>query len=139
MSTNAKSFEERAASEPTDLHKAFAHWIEMETGVKPDLKTVQLVCSLRMDFQKSETNQADLAKRKKAAADKKAKAAAEKRERLQKQLAKLQAELAETAEVEPAVSVPAETAAPAQAAAPTLPVKRAPARKRPTSARPAAK
>lgn len=101
--SNAKSFAERAASEPTDLHRNFAAWLKEQTGVDVDLKTVQLACSMRMDFQKSEENQDHLADRKQAAAAKKAKAAADKKARLEKQLAALQAELAkETAPVQPA-------------------------------------
>ena len=106
MSNTAKSYEERATSAPTELHKRFAEWLEIETGVKVDLKTVQLVCSMRHDYQKSEANQAHLAERKqKAAADKKARAAAKKL-KLEAQLAKLQGELAAAAPVVPA-STPA--------------------------------
>ena len=106
MSNTAKSYEERATSAPTELHKRFAEWLEIETGVKVDLKTVQLVCSMRMDYQKSEANQSHLQERKqKAAADKKARAAAKKL-KLEAQLAKLQGELAAAAPVVPA-STPA--------------------------------
>ncbi|MFD5508425.1 hypothetical protein ACFWIB_11715 [Streptomyces sp. NPDC127051] len=138
-STNAKTLAARAASAPTELHKNFAAWLKAETGVDVDLKTVQLACSMRMDFQASEANQADLAKRKKAAADKKQKAAAEKRARLEKQLAALQAELAKETET-PATPVAkkAATPTPAEPVTPAVP-QRAPSVKRPTSARPAAK
>ncbi|MFE3516669.1 hypothetical protein [Streptomyces sp. NPDC059166] len=112
MTTNAKSFEERAASEPTELHKNFAEWLFVQTGVKPDLKTVQLVCSMRMDFQRSEENQKHLADRKKAAADKAAKAKAAKIAKAKETLAKLQAEIA----AEEATSTPAEKPAPAKKA-----------------------
>ncbi|MFI0143840.1 hypothetical protein [Streptomyces globisporus] len=112
MSTNAKTFEERAASEPTELHKNFAEWLEIQTGIKPDLKTVQLVCSMRMDFQRSEENQKHLADRKKAAADKAAKAKAAKIAKAKETLAKLQAEIA----AEEATSTPAEKPAPARKA-----------------------
>lgn len=73
-----------AAKAPTDLHKNMAKWLEETTGYAPDLKTVQLVCSMRMEFQASEANQADLAQRRAAAIAKqeervaKAKAAAAK-------------------------------------------------------------
>ncbi|MER7731936.1 hypothetical protein ABTX80_13740 [Streptomyces erythrochromogenes] len=123
MTANAKSFEERAASEPTDLHKAFAEWLFIQTGIKPDLKTVQLTCAFRMDFQKSEENQKDLKARKAAALAKKQKAAADKRARLEKQLAALQAELAKEDTAQTAASMPAETAAPTAPAAPAEPEK----------------
>lgn len=74
---NAKTnFEARAAAQPTELHKAFADWIYVQTGIRPDLKAVQLACIFRMDYQRSEDNQKALAERKaKAAAAKKASAA----------------------------------------------------------------
>ncbi len=53
--------------EPTQLHKNFAAFIEEQTGYAPDLKTVQIATVLRMPFQRSEANQADLAARRKAA------------------------------------------------------------------------
>lgn len=59
-----------AAKAPSDLHKNMAKWLEETTGQVVDLKTVQLVCSLRMEFQASEANQSDLAIRKAAAAKK---------------------------------------------------------------------
>jgi len=100
-----KTFAERAATEPTELHKAFAKWIKEQTGFEPDLKTVQLVTTLRMDFQKSDENQAALKERKEAAAKKEAEAKA-------KRLAKLEAELAklkgEDAADEPKPEEPAE-------------------------------
>lgn len=91
--TSAQSLQDRAAHEPTDLHKNFAEWLKVNTGVDVDLKTVQLACSMRMDFQRSEDNQADLAARKAAAAAKAEAAKRMKRERLEAQLAKIQAEL----------------------------------------------
>ncbi|MFH9575712.1 hypothetical protein ACH4MG_34920 [Streptomyces sp. NPDC017454] len=134
-SENAKTYADRAQSEPTELHKNFAQWIEEQTGIKPDLKTVQIVCSMRMDFQRSEENQKHLKDRKAAAEAKRKKQAAEKKARLEKQLAELQAELAkETAE-----SMPAEKAAPAKKAVaakpedkPATPTRRT--RKAPTKA-----
>lgn len=82
-----KTFAERAQAEPTELHKAFAKWIEEKTGVTPDLKTVQLAVTMRMDFQSSEENQ-------KALADRKAEAAKKAEDAKAKRLAKLEAELA---------------------------------------------
>lgn len=84
-----KTFAERAASEPTELHKRFAEWIEKETGVKPDLKTVQLAVAMRMDFQRSEANQASLTDRKAEAARKEAERVAKRKAQLEKELAKL--------------------------------------------------
>lgn len=84
-----KNFEALAAKAPTQLHEEFAHWLFIQTGVKVDVKTVQLAVSFRMDFQASPENQKSLAERKaKAAADKKA-SAARKQAKLQAALAKL--------------------------------------------------
>lgn len=109
-----KTFAERAAAEPTDLHKQFADWLKEKTGVDVDLKTVQLVTVMRMDFQSSEENQAALKERKAAAAKKAEEAKA-------KRLAKLEAELAklkgEDAVDEPKPEEPAE--APTAEAEPT--------------------
>ena len=93
-----KTFAERAATEPTDLHKAFAEWIEAKTGIKPDLKTVQLAVTLRMDFQSSEENQKALAERKAEAAKKAEEAKARKLAKLEAELAKLKGEEAKDAE-----------------------------------------
>lgn len=90
----AKTFVERAAAEPTELHKAFAKWIEEQTGFTPDLKTVQLVTTMRMDFQKSEENQAALKDRKANAAKKAEEAKARKLAKLEAELAKLKGEAA---------------------------------------------
>lgn len=84
-----KTFAERAATEPTDLHKAFAEWIEAKTGIKPDLKTVQLAVTLRMDFQSSEENQEALKARKAEAAKKAEEVKARKLAKLEAELAKL--------------------------------------------------
>ncbi len=75
----AKSFPKAAvaAKAPSDLHKNMAKWLEETTGAVVDLKTVQLVCSLRMEFQASEANQSDLAARR-------AKSAAKAEERVAK-------------------------------------------------------
>lgn len=84
-----KNFEALAAKAPTQLHEEFAHWLFIQTGVKVDVKTVQLAVSFRMDFQASPENQKSLAERKaKAAADKKA-SATRKAAKLQAALAKL--------------------------------------------------
>lgn len=83
-----------AAKAPTDLHKNMAKWLLETTGYEPDLKTVQLVCSMRMEFQASDANQADLAARRAAAIKKqeervaKAKAAAAKAVERAEKLAK---------------------------------------------------
>jgi len=84
-----KTFAERAAAEPTELHKAFAKWIEEKTGYTPDLKTVQLAVTMRMDFQSSEENQKALAERKAEAAKKAEEAKARKLAKLEAELAKL--------------------------------------------------
>lgn len=72
--STAKDYKALAAKDPSTLHENFAAWLEEQTGYKVDLKTVQLVASLRHDFQRSDANQKDLAKRR-AEAAKKAKAA----------------------------------------------------------------
>ena len=99
--TSKKTFAERAASEPTELHKAFAQWIEDKTGVKPDLKTVQLVTTLRMDFQRSDENQATLKARKVEAAKAAETAKAKKLAKLEAELAKLKGEQATEDEAKP--------------------------------------
>ncbi|MEV6207027.1 hypothetical protein [Kitasatospora sp. NPDC051914] len=116
--TSKKTLADRAAAAPTELHKAFAEWLYVQTGVKVDLKTLQLAVSMRHDFQASEENQQSLAARKAEAERKRKAAAAEKKARLQKQLAALQAELDKADEPETAPVLPAETPAPAPAAAP---------------------
>src|SRR5690242_7389172 len=89
-----KTFAERAAAEPTELHKAFAKWIEEKTGFTPDLKTVQLAVTMRMEFQSSEENQKALAERKAEAAKKAEEAKARKLAKLEAELAKLKGEQA---------------------------------------------
>lgn len=93
-----KTFAERAQAEPTELQKRFADWIEEQTGVKPDLKSVQLACALRMDFQHSDENQEALQAKKRKAAEDKKKAAERKRAKLEAELAKLKGETAEASE-----------------------------------------
>lgn len=76
----AKSNAPRAdlvGKEPGTLHKNFAAWLTEQTGYKVDEKSVQLATILRMDFQRSDVNQRDLAARRQAKAD--AAAAREKR------------------------------------------------------------
>lgn len=90
--TSAKTFAERAATEPTELHKNFAEWIKAQTGYDADLKTVQIVCAMRMDFQKSEENQNALKDRKANAAKKAEEAKAKKLAKLEAELAKLKGE-----------------------------------------------
>jgi hypothetical protein len=84
-----KNYEALAAKAPTQLHQDFAEWIFIQTGVKVDLKTVQLVTTLRMDFQASPENQAKLAERKAAAAARKKASAERKKAKLEAELAKL--------------------------------------------------
>jgi hypothetical protein len=95
MSDSKKlTFAQRAAAQPTELHVRFAKWLETNCNIDNiDLKSVQLACSLRMDFQASEDNQQALAARRSEAANKQAKAAAAKRARLEAQLKKINDEL----------------------------------------------
>lgn len=103
-----KTFAERAAAEPTELHKAFAKWIEEKTGVTPDLKSVQLAVTLRMEFQASEENQTAL-KERKAKAEVEAKKKAEARKaKLLAELAKLNGETTEPVADEAKPEEPAE-------------------------------
>src|SRR3546814_8085432 len=101
-----KTFAERAAAEPTELHKAFAKWIEEKTGQKVDLKTVQLASVLRMDFQRSDENQAALKERKAKAEQVEADRVAKRRIKLEAELAKLNGTVAEEA---PKPETPTET------------------------------
>lgn len=101
-----KTFAERAAAEPTELHKQFADWLKEKTGVDVDLKTVQLVTTMRMDFQSSEENQAALKERKAAAAKKAEEAKAKRLAKLEAELAKLKG--SEDAADEPKPEEPAE-------------------------------
>ena len=91
MSNTKKNFEALAAKAPTQLHQDFAEWLFIQTGVKVDVKSVQLACSFRMDFQASPENQANLAERKAAAAAKKKASAANKKARLEAKLAEVKA------------------------------------------------
>lgn len=91
MSNSPKNFEALAAKAPTQLHQDFAEWLFIQTGVKVDVKSVQLACSFRMDFQASPENQKSLAERKAAAAAKKKASAANKKARLEAKLAEVKA------------------------------------------------
>lgn len=111
--SNKKSFADRAATEPTELHKQFAAWLKERTGVEVDLKTVQLVTTLRMDFQRSEENQTALKDRKAAAATKAETDKAKKLAKLEAELAKLKGETAtETATPEEPAEAPKDEAEP---------------------------
>lgn len=106
-----KTFAERAAAKPTELHERFAEWIKAETGFDADLKTVQLAVAFRMDFQASPENQAALSTKKGAAAEKEAARIAKRKAALEKELAKLTSAVV----VEP-TPVVGEVAAPAEEA-----------------------
>jgi hypothetical protein len=75
-----------AANQPSQLHKNMVAWLAA-AGQEVDLRTVQLVCSLRMDFQASEMNQNDLKARKAAAAQKQLDRVAKAQERADKAVA----------------------------------------------------
>lgn len=94
-----KNFEALATAEPTEMQKRFAEWIFIQTGVRPDLKTVQLACALRMDFQASPENQAHLAEKRAKAAEAKKSSAERKRAKLEAELAKLKGEVTGEAKV----------------------------------------
>jgi hypothetical protein len=111
-SKTAKTFAERAATEPTELHKAFAKWIEEQTGFAPDLKTVQLVTTMRMDFQRSDENQTALKTRKSDAAKKADEVKAKRLAKLEAELAKLKGEAVEQDAAKP-VEASKESAKPA--------------------------
>lgn len=86
---NQKNYEALAAKAPTQLHEDFAEWLFVKTGIKVDVKTVQLAVSFRMDFQASPENQKSLADRKAKAAQLKKSSAARKAAKLEAELAKL--------------------------------------------------
>jgi hypothetical protein len=76
--------------DPTDLHRRFAEWIITEVGYdRVDIKTVQLACALRIEFQRSEANQAALDERRRNAATKKSKREDAQRQRVLDRAAKL--------------------------------------------------
>lgn len=108
-----KNYEAIAAKAPTQLHEDFAQWLYVQTGVRVDLKTVQLVTVLRHDFQASPENQKALADRKaKAAAAKKA-SAERKKAKLEKMLAEIKGE-AKTETAEPVEEAKTEEPGPVQ-------------------------
>jgi len=108
-----KNYEAIAAKAPTQLHEDFAQWLYVQTGVRVDLKTVQLVTVLRHDFQASPENQQALAERKaKAAAAKKA-SAERKKAKLEKMLAEIKGE-AKTETAEPVEEAKTEEPGPVQ-------------------------
>jgi hypothetical protein len=94
-----KNIEAVATAEPTELQKRFAEWIYIQTGIRPDLKTVQLACALRMDFQASPENQAHLAEKRAKAAEAKKSSAERKKAKLEAELAKLKGEVTGSAAV----------------------------------------
>lgn len=89
-----RDFEKLLAKEPNQNHTDFVAWFEDKTGVKLDVKTVQYAISTYSEFQRSPEHRATTQARRIAAAEKRAKAQVAKRERLQKQLAKLEEEKA---------------------------------------------
>jgi hypothetical protein len=102
-----KNYEALAAKAPTALHEEFAHWLFIQTGVKVDLKTVQLAVSFRMDFQASPENQKSLAERKANAAAAKKASASRKKAKLEAKLAEVKGETAPVVE-ESVVEEPSE-------------------------------
>ena len=87
-----------ADKEPSHLHKAYAVWIEERTGVKVDVKAVQLAVVLYQKYQKSPEN---AERREQEREEKEAKAEAEKAEKAEKAKA-AKAEKAEGADEAPA-------------------------------------
>lgn len=110
-----------AEKEPTALHVGFKDWLERQTGLTNlDLKSIQLATVLRMEYQRSDENQARLSASKQARAD--ADAA-----RAEKRAAK------KTAKKAPASKTASKTAA-KKAPATKKAAKKAPARRRATKA-----
>jgi hypothetical protein len=62
--------------EAKQMHKNFVRYIKDETGYDADEKSVHLATLLRMDFQRSDLNQGELAARRKASEDRQAAQAA---------------------------------------------------------------
>ena len=106
--------------DPTPVMENFADWIEDQTGYEVDRRSVALAGTLRMVFQKSPENQADLEERRQAAEDKKA----ARLERQEARAAKVAQEAKAAKTAKPAAKAPAK--APATKAAPA---KRTPAAK----------
>lgn len=119
----AKKTAERAdlvEKEPTQLHSDFTAYIQEQTGYEADEKSVQLATILRMDFQKSDANQARL----QAAKSAREQVAQERAERAE-------ARKAAKAEKTEAKSAKKSTAkAPEKKAAGKAPAKKAPARRK---------
>lgn len=92
-----KDFTYLADKEPTDLHVSYAAWIQEQTGVAVDVKTVQLAAVLRMAFQASERNQEDLERRRAEAAAKQSAKAAAKEAKEREEYERLQAKFAAAA------------------------------------------
>lgn len=76
-----------AEKEPTQLHKNFAEWVEKETGVEVDLKTLQMAVVLRIPFQRSEANQEHIAERKESKATREAELEQRRQERADRKVA----------------------------------------------------
>lgn len=110
--------------EPTTLHSDFAEYIQEETGYEADLKSVQLATLLRMDFQKSEKNQARIQASREAKAEALEERARKKAEREEKRAAK------EAAKAEKSTKAPAAKKAPAKKAAAKKAAAKAPTRRR---------
>ena len=71
--SSEKDFAELAKKPATDLHIRFTAWLERETGITGlDVKTVQLACIFRHDFQASAENQDALEAQRKATEEAKA-------------------------------------------------------------------
>ena len=65
---NPDRFEKLVDKDPSDLHERFAEWLVEKTGYEDvDVKSVQLACALRIEFQKSPENQEVLAAKRDAA------------------------------------------------------------------------
>lgn len=110
--------------EPTPLQDSFYNWIVEKTGYEDlDPKSVQLAVALRMTFQRSEENQADLEARREAALAAKEEREARRAEREERAAAK--------EEEEPAAA-PAKRGRPAKATATPAPATKvaAPPRRR---------
>ena len=70
---NTERFTKLVDKDPSDLHERFAEWISETTGYEDvDVKSVQMACALRIEFQKSDENQAVLAERRAGAEEREA-------------------------------------------------------------------
>jgi len=71
---NTERFTKLVDKDPSDLHERFAEWIADKTGYEDvDVKSVQMACALRIEFQKSPENQEVLAEKRAAAEEAEAK------------------------------------------------------------------